>query len=261
MPLLASQAALTIAAAFFFVFSFATAINAMDHMLVELDGVQSWVLVLSQIALGTVPSDVWQSFQADDPVQIMVGVFCIIMVTFVLNLLVAQMVASYGQHFTDLQGFARLNRTYHLAEMADQIPRRRWSALLETLHLEEHLEFSDGDRGPAGGLQVLEPAKAHLVIQDSVQRFSGSTSPDTPWPEPKEHKDGFERLEQMLLKLRQTERRKGEHSSSSASGLSGRSQFALSPESESSPHDAEPSPDSPTRSLPTPSRGLRIPEL
>ena len=86
MPLLASQAALTIAAAFFFVFSFATAINAMDHMLVELDGVQSWVLVLSQIALGTVPSDVWQSFQADDPVQIMVGVFCIIMVTFVLCL-------------------------------------------------------------------------------------------------------------------------------------------------------------------------------
>ncbi|CAE7630671.1 unnamed protein product [Symbiodinium sp. CCMP2592] len=257
----ASQVALTIAAAFFFVFSFATAINAMDHTLVELDGVQSWVLVLSQITLGTVPSDVWQSIHADASVQIMVGVFCIIMVTFVLNLLVAQMVASYGQCFTDLQGFARLNRTSHLAEMADRIPRRRWSAFLETLHLEEPLEFSEGDRGPAGGLQVLEPAKAHLVIQDSVQRFSGSTSPDTPWPEPKEHKDGFERLEQMLLKLRQTERRKGGHSSSGASGLSGRSPFSLSPESENSPRDAEPHPDSPTRSLPSPSRSLRVPDL
>ena len=43
---------------------------------------------------------------------------------------------------------------------------RRWSAFLETLHLEEPLEFGEGDRGPAGGLEVLESAKAHLVIQD-----------------------------------------------------------------------------------------------
>ena len=82
----ATQVALTIAAAFFFVFSFATAINAMAHTLVELDGVQSWVLVLSQITLGTVPSDSWQSLQADDSVQVMVSVFCIIMVTFMLCL-------------------------------------------------------------------------------------------------------------------------------------------------------------------------------
>ena len=35
------------------------------------------------------------------------------------------------------------------------------------------MEFSDGDRGPAGGLQVLEPAKAHLVIQDyaAIEEF------------------------------------------------------------------------------------------
>ncbi|CAE6919578.1 unnamed protein product [Symbiodinium sp. CCMP2456] len=256
----ATQVALTIAAAFFFVFSFATAINATAHTFVELDGVQSWVLVLSQITLGTVPSDFWQTLQADDSVQIMVSVFCIIMVTFMLNLLVAQMVSCYGQCFKDLQGFARLNRTSHLAEMADRIPRRSWSAFLEMLHLEEPLEFSEGDVGPAGGLQVLEPAKAHLVIQDSVQRFSGSTSPDTPWPEPREHrelKDGFERLEHMLLKLRQTERRKGGHSSNGASG-SGRS-----PGSESSPRDAELPPDSPTRSVPSPSssKSLRVPEL
>lgn len=41
-----------------------------------------------------------------------------------------------------------------------------------------------------GGLQVLEPSNAHLVTEDTIKRFGGSTAPTAPWP--KEASDDVE---------------------------------------------------------------------
>ncbi|CAE7223036.1 unnamed protein product, partial [Symbiodinium pilosum] len=183
---LLSEAALTVGAICFTVLAFSTAINALDRQVPQVDGVQGWTLTLLQLALDILPETTWQNLQSDVVIQIMVGAFGSLIFVFILNLLVAQMAESYGRVFVSLQGCARLSRASMVATMAGSIPRRRWSAFLLSLHLEEPLEFNEGDIGPAGGVRVLEPATAHQVLEDPILRFGGSTAPESPWPEPDE---------------------------------------------------------------------------
>lgn len=48
---------------------------------------------------------------------------------------------------------------------------------------DEPMEFNEGDVGLSGGIQVLEPSNEHLVTEDSIKRFGGSTAPTAPWPQ------------------------------------------------------------------------------
>ena len=51
------------------------------------------------------------------------------------------------------------------------------------MNFEERLEFNEGDVGLAGGVQIVEPAAAHIVTVDSIRRFGGSSAPTMPWPD------------------------------------------------------------------------------
>eukprot|EP00439_Symbiodinium_sp_Y106_P001776 s2114_g1.t1 len=44
----------------------------------------------------------------------------------------------------------------------------------------EPLEFNEGDIGPPGGIQILEPANASTVTEDSIKRYGGATAPTMP---------------------------------------------------------------------------------
>merc|ERR1711862_1060023 len=80
-------------------------------------------------------------------------------------------------------GFARLNRASVIVETLENCTPARWDRFVQSLDLDQPIEFNDGDVGLSGGIQVLEPSSAHTCAVDTVSRFGGSCSPDMQWPE------------------------------------------------------------------------------
>lgn len=66
------------------------------------------------------------------------------------------------------------------------VRQRTFRRFVEHLHLDKRMEFSEGDVGIAGGIQILEAANVHPTYEDSIHRYGGSTSPNQPWPEEEE---------------------------------------------------------------------------
>merc|ERR1712060_1004951 len=98
-------------------------------------------------------------------------------IVFLLNLLIAQLNCSYQATYQNMLGYARLNRGKIVTETMTSLARWRWDSFLESLRLEERVEFGEGDMGLAGGIQVFEPASANITTVDMIRRFGGSTSP------------------------------------------------------------------------------------
>jgi len=115
--------------------------------------------------------------------------------------------------FADMTGFARLNRASVVVSVMAEARQARWASFLRTLNFGERLEFNEGDVGPAGGVQIQEPANEHTVTQDSILRYGGPTAPTVPWPEDDRNaevstddklqhmENRLERMEKLLTKL------------------------------------------------------------
>jgi len=75
---------------------------------------------------------------------------------------------------------------------------------VDSLKLEDRVEFGEGDLGLAGGIQVFEPASANITTVDMIRRFGGSTSPLAQWPAEEnagdDEEDRFEKLEKLIEK-------------------------------------------------------------
>ncbi|CAJ1430400.1 unnamed protein product [Effrenium voratum] len=76
-----------------------------------------------------------------------------------------------------------------------------WAQFLQSLRLDEKLEFNEGDIGLAGGISASEPASVHPTTVDTVIRYGGSTSTAQPWPEEELDEDKFARLEKLILRV------------------------------------------------------------
>lgn len=161
----------------------------------------------------------------DEPV-ILAGcfLFLVLSVVFLLNLLVAQLSCAYDAIYADMVGFARLKRLRIITESMPQVKPSRWLTFLNSLNLEERIEFNEGDVGLAGGIQVQEAASAHPTTTDQIRRYGGSTSPTIEWPEDgnmDDDSDRFERIEALIKKVmdqlakNRGTRHKGRSSSSS----------------------------------------------
>ena len=175
----------------FLVLAFATAISSLNHGLANFSGIDPWLVSLVQMTLGMFPARSYDDFQSEVAVLTAVSVFVAVVSIFLLNLLIAQLNQSYHDVFEDMQGFARLNRAGVIAVTLEQVPRKNWIRFREGLQFEERLEFNEGDMGLAGGIQVLEPANANPLTEDTIRRYGGSTAPTMPWPQ--EHsEDGYE---------------------------------------------------------------------
>merc|ERR1712217_490454 len=88
-----------------------------------------------------------------------------------------------------------------IVESMPQVSEKRWQGFVESLKLEQRIEFNEGDIGLSGGIQVLEPASAHPTTVDMIKRFGGSTSPSIAWPDEENNDDDsdkFERLETLV---------------------------------------------------------------
>merc|ERR1712217_515216 len=140
----------------------------------------------------------------DEPVVLVaIFLFLVTAVIFLLNMLIAQLNCSYDTIYQDMVGYARLKRIRIVVETMPLVPEKRWARFLQSLALEERIEFNEGDIGVAGGIQVLEPASVNPTTIDMIKRFGGSTSPSIQWPEEEtgdDDTDKFERLEKLIQK-------------------------------------------------------------
>eukprot|EP00282_Hemiselmis_andersenii_P023993 CAMPEP_0172001742 /NCGR_PEP_ID=MMETSP1041-20130122/3034_1 /TAXON_ID=464988 /ORGANISM="Hemiselmis andersenii, Strain CCMP439" /LENGTH=1380 /DNA_ID=CAMNT_0012655407 /DNA_START=13 /DNA_END=4155 /DNA_ORIENTATION=+ len=102
-----------------------------------------------------------------------------------INILVAQLVSSYGVLATNAEGFAKMNRAYICVEMESFLPMRYRLKCFDECGFDAPLEFDSSDEGPSGGIQVLCPSSIRThpkYVPDRVIRFTGDASPMDPWP-------------------------------------------------------------------------------
>jgi len=160
----------------------------------------------------------------EDPILALTVVFFLIVsMTFLLNLLIAQLSCAYHVVFQDMMGYARLNRAKVVVKCMPTIGKRRWQRFVDGLKLGQPCQFGPDDMGMPGAVQIKEPAAAHMVASDMILRFGGTTSPHAQWPEMEEdagdsaEKDNYNRMEKMLDKaLRRMQRPSGGRGGSAA---------------------------------------------
>merc|ERR1719464_726279 len=110
-------------------------------------------LLLLEITLGMYSGDHYKKFHDDPALLIAVIVYVITTIIFLLNLLIAQLSCSYASTYQDMLGFARLNRGKIVVESMASVSQVRWQRFATNLHLDERLEFNEGDIGLSGGVQ------------------------------------------------------------------------------------------------------------
>lgn len=181
----------------FLLSTFSSAIACLRHGKEEFRTIPSAANCLFAITVGLYEGDYRE--MTDQP-WLLIAVFLFVTVSTVLliNLLIAQLNCSYEYVYQDMVGFARLARAQLIVETLASCPAERWNRFVETLRLDQPIEFDEGDVGLAGGIQVRELASLHPSAEDSIQRFGGSCTPEMPWPEPEEEEDRIERVERLI---------------------------------------------------------------
>ncbi|CAE8718508.1 unnamed protein product, partial [Polarella glacialis] len=198
-----SELGLFLMAASIIILAFGSAISALNLQNKDFEDIPGGMLSLTMLTLSLYPTQHFQEMRDTPIVLIGVGVYIILVITFLISLLVAQLNLAYLAVYADMVGYARLNRGKITGATMPMISKYRWKSWLATLKLDERLEFNEGDVGLPGGIQVLEPASKYLVSVDMIRRFGGSTSPAMPWPEEEggnSESDKFERLEKAIMR-------------------------------------------------------------
>ena len=142
---------------------------------------------------------------------ILLVLFQICIFVFLLNLLIAQLCSTHQSKYEDILGFARMQRIRTIYSTMPYVPVPTWTKWIDSLMLDQPLEFGLGDIGLAGGIQILEAANLNPTIVDSIKRVGGSTSPGAQWPEEEEvgEGEGVARLEKMMTRMMQSMDRRG----------------------------------------------------
>merc|ERR1712176_264948 len=235
----------------FLIFTYSSAVSALDQEDKDFAGIPLSALSLMKIAFGMFGGTHYDMLE-HDPALLAAVVFYIICANiFLFNLLIAQLNCSYAATYQDMVGFARLNRGKIVTEAMISVSSKRWEKFIASLHLEDPCEFGEGDIGLAGGIQLTEPASMNITTVDMIRRFGGSTSPAAQWPEEDQagddEEDRFERMERLIEKAmkRMTSSRGGKKkggpgASSTGQGSSDQGQDASGGIAhEESEHDSE----------------------
>eukprot|EP00435_Cladocopium_sp_Y103_P065929 s642_g28.t1 len=195
------EVGLFLTALFLLIMAFCTAISTLYYEMPAKEGAHVWLEELIRMSLGMYSPEAYQMIISTSVlVTIPVCMFLFIVGICLTNLLVAQLSQSYHDAYSNMQGYARLNRASITNTTVQGISVKRWTRFLESLKLDDALEFNEGDVGLSGGIQVLEPSNAHIVTEDTIKRFGGSTAPSAPWPREadEEEEDKLALLEQKL---------------------------------------------------------------
>ncbi|CAK0788745.1 unnamed protein product [Prorocentrum cordatum] len=188
----------------FVILTWSCAVSALDQNHMDFEDIPSSAMSLVKITLGMYGGEAYLMLQQEPSLMFAVIAYVIVSGVFLLNLLVAQLNSSYQATFHDMLGYARLNRGKIVADAMLVVTESRWRRFVNSLKLDERIEFGEGDIGLAGGIQVLEPANANITTVDTIHRFGGSTSVLAQWPEDGLHAsddvDRFKRMEKMIAK-------------------------------------------------------------
>lgn len=186
----------------FLLLTFGSAISVLDH---DQEGMQT--IMESAVALFAITVKLYQDDyrSVEEPALVLAVFFYQTAVSILLlNLLIAQLQCSYEYVHQDAIGFARLNRCKVIAEVIAKTRKDQWQKFVLGLDLDKNLEFNEGDVGVSGGVQILEPARNHPIVEDTILRFGGSCAPEMPWPkednDAHEAEDKFDRIEKVLQK-------------------------------------------------------------
>eukprot|EP00933_Yihiella_yeosuensis_P042223 TRINITY_DN3677_c0_g1_i1.p1 TRINITY_DN3677_c0_g1~~TRINITY_DN3677_c0_g1_i1.p1 ORF type:complete len:1238 (-),score=321.43 TRINITY_DN3677_c0_g1_i1:229-3942(-) len=205
----------------FLLLAFGSAISVLDHDYFEMRDIPNTIVALFAITVLLFEDD-YRSMQFEPALLTAVLMFVLASSILLMNLLIAQLNNSYVFIYQDMVGFARLNRAQRIVETLSTFRHDKWTLFIESLGFQDALEFNEGDVGVNGGIQVLEPASAHVVPFDSVVRYGGSCAEDMQWPEDnRQEKDAFSKVEKMAKKVLRHVTKASKGGGLGASGLSG----------------------------------------
>jgi len=224
-----SELVLFLFALTFIVLSFACAVSALEQDSIDFAGIPSSSLQLMKITFGMFSGAHYDMMTAQPALFFTVVIYVITTIIFMLNLLIAQLSCAYMATYRDMLGFARLNRGRIVTETMPSVGAKRWTTFVDSLKLDDRVEFGEGDLGLSGGIQVFEPASANVTTVDMIRRFGGSTSPLAQWPAEEnagdDEEDRFEKLEKLIEKAmkRMTSSKGGKRGGAgeSSTGVSG----------------------------------------
>merc|ERR1712070_128064 len=199
-----SEVSLFLLALFAILLAFASGISVIKHDQKDFAGIHKGLLVLLEITMRMFDGAHFEYYESDPLVLTCVFVFMVAVTVFLLNMLVAQLTCAYEAVYSDMIGYARLERIEIIVGCIPVVSQKRWSTFLDTLKLETKVEFNAGDIGVNGGIQILEAANLNPTTMDMIKRFGGSTSVEMQWPVEQEGQgdeaDRFERLENLIQK-------------------------------------------------------------
>merc|ERR1719498_842066 len=184
--------------------AFASGISVIKHDQVDFAGIPNGLLALLQMTMRMYDGAHYEKYESDPLVLVCVFFFLITIMVFLLNMLVAQLTCAYEAVYSDMIGYARLERIEIIVGIMPVVSEKRWNSFCESLKLDQKCEFNAGDIGVTGGMQSTEPANLNPTTVDMIKRFGGSTSVEMPWPAEAEGQgdedDRFERLENLIQK-------------------------------------------------------------
>ena len=115
----------------------------------------------------------------------LVSIIVVICQVTIFNVLIAQLVSkgsgiNQWTHLMVSKKFA-----YVCVEMESLIPMNYRIMFFKRMRFDDPLDFENGDDGPSGGIQVLEPGWIRSdpkYVPDRILRFTGDSSEKDPWP-------------------------------------------------------------------------------
>ncbi|CAE7221390.1 unnamed protein product [Symbiodinium pilosum] len=237
---------LMLGAVFYLLLVFGCATSAASDRTADFENIPRSALSFFQISIGMYPAENFHSLKDSRWTMVMCVGFIVLVVIFLSNVLIAQLIGAYSSLYDRMLGLARLNRMSIICDSIASVRRSRFDRFIAKLRLDERMEFGEGDVGLPGCIQVLEPGNLNPTNQDSIRRYGGSTSPKMPWPDEEEEVTGSmaERLENLtklwkktmrrVEKKRKGGRRNGGESSASEMDKASRSKSSSSVNSDSS---------------------------
>jgi len=185
----------------FLLLTFASSISVLDHGYFEMRDIPNSIVALFSITVLLFEDD-YRTVLYEPALLTAVFLFVLSSSILLMNLLIAQLNNTYVFIYQDMVGFARLNRANIIVSVLTGLGKDYFQKFIDSLGFDKNLEFNQGDIGINGGIQVLEPANAHTVLEDTVIRFGGSCSEDLKWPEDsKADQDPMSKVEALAKKV------------------------------------------------------------
>lgn len=161
--------AMTCLACAFLILTFSCSVSASSENPEDFDDIFGSMMSFFKLTVSMYPASSFVALEDSILVLFITSCFRLIVIFFLMKLLIAQLTCEYRRIYRLMMGHARLCRMWKICEAMDSIHPSRFSKFVEKLRLDDPLDFSEGDHGVSGGVQV-----------DTVKRLGGD--PKHPFP-------------------------------------------------------------------------------